>query len=302
MKTLYTIFVALLLAIVTLPAHAVLNVFATVPEWGALAQEIGGDKVKVYNATHGLQDPHRIEAKPSLIARARSAQLVLATGAELEVGWLPVVIRESGNATVQVGQPGYFEAARFVTMLDIPAVLDRAHGDVHAGGNPHIQTDPRNLLKVGEALAARLSEIDPQNAASYLSAWQVFASKLRLNIGRWEKEAAPLKGIPILVQHKAFPYLEAWLGLKQIGSLEPKTGVEPSSGYLAEIVVRQATQPARMVLRPAYQYDAPSRWIAERTKIPAVALPFTVGGTPEAKDLISLYDDTIARLLKAMQQ
>ena len=300
MKRLAAIFAALLLVVV-LPAHAALNIFATVPEWGALAQEIGGDKVKVYNATHGLQDPHRIEAKPSLIAKARSAQLVVATGAELEIGWLPVVIRESGNATVQVGQPGYFEAACFVTMLDIPAVLDRAHGDVHAGGNPHIQTDPRNLLKVGEALAARLSEIDSQNAASYLSAWQVFAGKLRLSIGRWEKEAALLKGVPILVQHKAFPYLEAWLGLKQIGSLEPKTGVEPSSGYLAEIVARQATQPARMVIRPAYQYDAPSRWIAERTKIPAVALPFTVGGTPEAKDLFSLYDDTIARLLKAMQ-
>lgn len=301
MKRLLTTLPALLLALVVLPVHAALNVFATVPEWGALAQEIGGDKVKVYTATHGLQDPHRIDAKPSLIARARSAQLVVATGAELEAGWLPLVIRESGNAGIQVGQPGYFEAARFVTMLDIPAVLDRAHGDVHAGGNPHIQTDPRNLLKVGEALAARLAEIDPQNAMNYLSAYQVFASKLRTSIVRWEKEATPLKGVHILVQHRAFPYLEAWLGLKQIGSLEPKAGVEPSSGYLAEVLARQATQPARMVIRPAYQYDAPSRWLAERTKIPAVALPFTVGGTPEAKDLFSLYDDTIARLLKALQ-
>lgn len=301
MKRLLTILPALLLMFVVLPAQAVLNVFATVPEWGALAQEIGGDKVKIYSATHGLQDPHRIDAKPSLIARARSAQLVVATGADLEVGWLPVVIRESGNAGIQAGQPGYFEAARFVTMLEIPTVLDRAHGDVHAGGNPHIQTDPRNLLKVGEALAARLAEIDPQNAMSYLSGFQVFASKLRTSIVRWEKEAAPLKGVPIMVQHRAFPYLEAWLGLKQIGSLEAKPGVEPSSGYLAEVVARQATQPARMVIRPAYQYDAPSRWIAERTKIPAVALPFTVGGTPEAKDLFSLYEDTIARLLKALQ-
>ena len=301
MKRLYAIATSLLLAAFVLPAQAALTIFATVPEWGALAQEIGGDKVKIYNATHGLQDPHRIEAKPSLIAQARSAQLVLATGAELEIGWLPIVIRESGNARIQVGQPGYFEAAKFVTMLDIPAVLDRAHGDVHAGGNPHIQTDPRNLLKIGEALAARLAEIDPANAMAYHTSFQTFSGKLRTAITRWEKEAAPLKGAPILVQHKAFPYLQNWLGLKEVGSLEPKPGVEASSAYLAEIVARQASQPAKFVIRPAYQYDAPSVWIAERTKIPAVALPFTVGGTPEAKDLFSLYDDTIRRLLKGLQ-
>lgn len=301
MKRLCTFAAALLLAAFALPASAALNVFATVPEWAALAQEIGGDKVKVYSATHGLQDPHRIEAKPSLIARARSAQLVVASGAELEIGWLPVVIRESGNARIQPGQPGYFEATRFVSMLDVPAALDRAHGDVHAGGNPHIQTDPRNLLKVGEALAARLAEIDPANAPAYRAGQQAFADKLRAAIARWEKEAAPLRGVPILVQHKAFPYLQNWLGLKEIGSLEPKAGVEASSAYLAEVVARQATQPAKMVIRPAYQYDAPSRWIAERTKIPAVALPFTVGGTPEAKDLFSLYDETLRLLLKALQ-
>ena len=301
MKRSYAIAAALLLLAVALPAHAALNIFATVPEWAALAQEIGGDKVKVYSATHGLQDPHRIEAKPSLIAQARSAQLVVATGAELEIGWLPVVVRESGNARIQPGQPGYFEAARYVAMLDVPAVLDRAHGDVHAGGNPHIQTDPRNLLKIGEALTARLVEIDPTNAMAYMAASQTFAGKLRGAIARWEKEAAPLRGVPILVQHKAFPYLQNWLGLKEIGSLEPKPGVEASSAYLAEIVARQATQPAKMVIRPAYQYDAPSLWIAERAKIPAVALPFTVGGTPEARDLFSLYDETIRRLLKALQ-
>lgn len=303
MKRLSGILASLWLAAVALPAHAALSVFATVPEWSALAQEIGGDKVKVYNATHGLQDPHRVEAKPSLIARARSAHLVLATGAELEVGWLPVVIRESGNARIQPGQPGYFEAARHVkNMLDVPQVLDRAHGDVHAGGNPHIQTDPRNLFTVGEALAARLSEIDPANAMSYAAAYQSFAARLRDAVARWEKEAAPLRGVPVLVQHKAFPYLQNWLGLKEAGCLEPKPGVEASSAYLAEIVARQATQPAKMVLRPAYQYDAPSRWIAERTRIPAVVLPFTIGGTTDAKDLFSLYDDTISRLLKALRE
>ena len=134
-----------LVAVLALPAQAALNVLATVPEWAALAQEIGGDRVRVASATTALQDPHHIDARPSLIARARNADLLLATGAELEVGWLPVVQRESGNPRIQSGQPGYFEAAGAVRMLDVPARLDRADGDVHAAGNPHIQTDPRNM-------------------------------------------------------------------------------------------------------------------------------------------------------------
>lgn len=294
---------ALLLAVFALPASAALNVFATVPEWAALAKEIGGGRVTVYAATHGLQDPHRIEAKPSLIARARSAQLVVATGAELEVGWLPVVLRESGNRAIQPGQPGYFEAASAVAMLEVPKGLDRAHGDVHAAGNPHIQTDPRNILKVAEALAARLAELDPAEAMAYRSGLQEFAAKWKAAMLRWEKQAAPLRGVPVLVQHRAFPYLTDWLGLKEVGTLEPKPGVEASGAYLAEVLARQSaqsSQPARMVLRPAYQYDTPSRWIAERAKIPTVTVPFSVGGTPEAGDLFALFDDTLRRLLAAL--
>ncbi len=143
----------------------VLNVFATVPEWGALVDELGGDKVKVYVATNALQDPHHVEAKPSLIARARSADLVVATGAELEIGWLPLVAQQSGNPAIKPGKPGYFEAAPYVNLLDKPTRLDRAEGDVHPGGDPHIQTDPRNIAKIAAPLAARLAELDPANAA-----------------------------------------------------------------------------------------------------------------------------------------
>lgn len=292
--------VLVLLAIAAMPAAGALKIFATVPEWGALAQEIGGDQVQVFTATTAMQDPHRIDARPSLIARARSADLLIATGAELETGWLPVVQRESGNSRIQSGQAGYFEAARHVAMLDIPARLDRADGDVHAGGNPHIQTDPRNLLKVGEALARRMVELDPANATAYVANYQAFAERLRTALVRWEKQAAPLRGVPVLVQHKAFPYLQNWLGLKETGTLEPKPGLEPTSSWLAGIVAQQTAQPARMVLRAAYQHAAPSLWIAERTGIPVVVLPFTIGGTPEATNLFSLYDDTINRLLRAL--
>ncbi|HNH34259.1 MAG TPA: zinc ABC transporter substrate-binding protein [Rhodocyclaceae bacterium] len=285
------------LAVAAGPATAGLNVLATVPEWASLAQEIGGGQVKVFAATHGLQDPHRIEARPSLIARARSADLVVATGADLEAGWLPVVLRESGNARIQPGQPGYLEAAGLVRLLEVPARLDRAEGDVHPGGNPHIQTDPRNILKVGEALARRMAELDPAGAAAYGAGWKSFAERWTAALARWDKDAAPLRGMPVLVQHKAFPYLEDWLGLRQLDALEPKPGVEPTSGHLAAVAERMKSRPARMVLRPAYQADGPSRWIAERTGIAVVTVPFTVGGTPEARDLFSLFDDTLRRML-----
>ena len=289
----------LLLAWVALPVWAALNVFATVPEWGALAKEIGGDKLNIYVATTALQDPHRIEARPSLLAQARRAQLLLATGAELEVGWLPLVVRDSGNAAIQNGRPGYFEAARFVAMRDVPVVLDRAHGDVHAAGNPHIHLDPRNILKVGLGLTARLAEIDPTNAEAYRANFKAFADKWQLAMTRWDKDAGSLRGVPVLSHHTSFVYLAAWLGLKEVGMLEPKPGVEPTSGHLSALIEQQASSPARLVLRAAYQSEGPSQWIAKKAGIPAVTLPFTVGGTTGAGDLFGLFDDSIQRLLQA---
>jgi zinc/manganese transport system substrate-binding protein len=301
MHRLLAAIVAAGLAAAALPALAALSVFATVPEWGALAAELGGDKVSVYTATNALQDPHHVEAKPSLIARARSADLVVATGADLEVGWLPLVIKQAGNPKIQPGRPGNFEATAFVTLLEKPVRLDRAEGDVHPGGNPHIQTDPRNVARVAEALAARLATLDPDNATHYQARHKAFAERWTAAIANWEKQAAPLKGAPILVQHAAFTYLEAWLGLKRVAALEPKPGVEPTTAHLTEVLATLQRQPVKMVIRAAYQSDRASQWVAERAKINAVALPFTVGGNEAAKDLYGLFDDTIARLLRGMQ-
>src|SRR5206468_5811118 len=186
---------AALLAVPVSPAYAVLNVFATVPEWGALAEELGGDAVKVYVATNALQDPHHIEAKPSLIARARGADLVVATGAELEVGWLPLVTQQAGNPKVRPGKPGYFDAAPLIPMVEKPTRLDRAEGDVHPLGNPHIQTDPRNIARIAGPLSARLAELDPANAAYYQARYKAFAERWSAAIARWEREAAPLGGV-----------------------------------------------------------------------------------------------------------
>jgi len=301
MTSFLKLFAVTLISSTAAPALAALNIFATMPEWGALADELGGDKVKIYVATNALQDAHHVEAKPSLIARARSADLVVANGAELEIGWLPLVIQQAGNPKIQPGKPGYFEAARYVNLLEKPARLDRSEGDVHPAGNPHIQTDARNIALVAAPLAAKFAELDPENSAYYQARHKAFADKWNAAVARWEKQAAPLRGTPIIVQHKAFTYLEAWLGLNEVAALEPKPGVEPTTAHLTDVLATLQRSPVKMVIRAAFQSDRASQWIAGRAKINAVVLPFTVGGDAEAKDLYGLYDDTIARLLKGAQ-
>jgi zinc/manganese transport system substrate-binding protein len=290
-----------LMLLVVLPAHAALNVLACEPEWDALVRELGGDRVRSASATTGLQDPHRIEARPSLVARARNADLLVCTGAELESGWLPVLLQSAGNPKIQPGQPGHFEAADFVALLEKPARLGRSEGDVHGQGNPHFQTDPRRIARVAEALAKRLAEVDPANKAFYGSRHQSFTEKWSAAMARWEKQAAPLRGVPVAVQHKAFPYLFDWLGLREVAVLEPKPGVEPSGAHLTGVLTRLQKEPARLILRAAYQGGRPSEWLAERAKLPVVVVPFTVGGSEAARDLFSLFDDTLARLLGALK-
>jgi len=225
----------------------------------------------------------------------------VATGADLEVGWLPLVTRQAGNPRIQPGKPGYFEATAFVTMLEKPTRLDRAEGDVHPGGNPHIQTDPRNILRVASPLAARLAELDPANAAYYHARAKDFASRWTAAIAKWEQEGAALRGTLIVVQHKSFTYLISWLGMNEVAALESKPGVEPSTAYLSEVLNVLERQRPKMVLHAAYQSDRASQWIAERTKVNVVTLPFTVGGDSEAKNLFALFDDTLARLRKGAQ-
>lgn len=280
-------------------ASAAMNIFACEPEWDALAQELGGDKVSIYAATSALQDPHQVQARPSLIAQVRKADLLVCTGAELEIGWMPVLLRQGGNDKVQPGKPGYFSAAEAVHMLEVPTRLDRSEGDVHPYGNPHIQTDPRNIAKVAQALTQRLAEIDPAQSAFYAERYQNFAARWQQALQRWDQQVAPLRGVPIVVQHKSWIYLQEWLGLNEVATLEPKPGIPPSSGYLAEVLKHLHQQPARMVIHAAYQDGRSSEWLSKQTGIPAVELPFTVGGNDAAKDLFGLFDDTVARLLEA---
>ena len=285
--------------LITLPAQAALRVFACEPEWGALAQELGGNLVEVTVATNALQDPHHIQAKPSLIARARNADLVVCTGAELEIGWLPLLLQQSGNAKIQAGQAGNFAAADFVRKLELPSQLDRAQGDVHAAGNPHIQTDPRAIAQVATALGARLGQVDPAHASDYAQRLADFSQRWQQAIGRWSARAAPLKGVAVVSQHKGFVSLYDWLGLKEVAVLEPKPGVEPSASHLQTVLASLKSNPARMSLHAAYQDPKPSDWLSRNAGVPAVKVAFTVGGTEGVKDLFSLFDDTLSRLLAA---
>lgn len=295
------IFVAVMLSILTIPAHATLQVFACEPEWAALSTALGGDKVNSYSATTAFQDVHHIQARPSLIAKVRRADIVICSGAELESGWLPVLLRRAANPKIQPGKPGYFMAAMQVERLDIPAMVDRSMGDVHAAGNPHVQLDPRRVATIAEALAQRLAEIDPGNASFYQQQVQAFLQHWHDAIAKWEQDAAPLKGISVVVHHKDWRYLADWLGMKEVASLEPKPGLPPTAAHLAELKSQMAQQPAQLILRAAYQDARPSEWLSDKTGIPAVELPYTVGGSDGAKDLFGLFDDTLTQMLGAIK-
>lgn len=284
---------------VAAPAHAAIKVLATTADWGALTTELGGDKVDVYSATSALQDVHRVDARPSLVARARNADLVVANGAELEIGWLPVLLQESGNWRIQPGNPNYFQATSVLHLRDVPSAVDRSMGDVHPEGNPHVQLDPRNIAAVAKALTARLAQVDPANAAYYQARGADFQHRWREAIERWESQAAPLKGLPVVVIHSDQAYLCQWLGLNQVASAEPRPGVPPSAGYLADLVTRLGAAPPRLILRNAYNDPKAADWLSKKIDVAVVTLPFSVGGSDGAKDLFGLFDDTIDRLLEA---
>ncbi len=301
MKILIRGALALLMLSAALPSQAAIRVLATTADWGALTKELGGERVDVYTATTAMQDVHRVEAKPSLVARARTADLLVANGAELEIGWLPILLQESGNTRIQRGAPGYFEAVSALSLLEVPSKLDRAMGDIHPLGNPHVQLDARNIATVAKALSARLAAIDPAGADDYAARGTDFGKRWTEAINRWQAKAAPLKGVPVVIMHRDQAYLCHWLGLKELASIEPKPGVPPSAGYLGQLVTQLSATPPRLILLNAYNDPKAAKWLSERVHAPAIVLPFSVGGSPSAKDLFGLFDDTIDKLLGAAQ-
>jgi zinc/manganese transport system substrate-binding protein len=300
MKKIITTLVCLVAALASNNASAALRVFACEAEWGALARELGGDDLQVYVATSALQDVHQIQPRPSLIAQWRQADLAICTGADLEIGWLPALASKGANPKIAPGAPGFFEASRAVSMLEVPTRLDRADGDVHPFGNPHIQTDPRNIARVAAALTARLVELDVARAPAYRARHAAFEQKWTAAIAGWEARAAPLAGVAVISAHQSWAYLYAWLGLREVAALESRPGIPPSGAHLAQVLATLDKQPAKIVVYAAYQDRRPVAWMQQRTNIASAQLPFSPGGADGTDDLVGLFDVTITRLLDAL--
>jgi zinc/manganese transport system substrate-binding protein len=274
-----------------------LNVFACEPEWGALTKEIAGDTATITTGTTAFQDPHHVEARPSLIAATRDADIVICSGADLEIGWLPLLLRRSANPRIQVGGPGYFLASDYVRKLEVPKIVDRSQGDLHPLGNPHIQLNPHNIERVAKALTDRFVELDGANAALYRKNAEDFLARWSDAELEWEDEAADLEGKRLVSYHTSFSYLADWLGLDIVDTLEPKPGVPPSGAQLAKLLEKLTPNPPAAVIRTPYENEKPAIWLSERLGVPQVVLPYTIGGDDKVTDLFTLYSETI-RLLK----
>lgn len=283
------------------PANARLQVFSCEPEWAELARVIGGNHIQAFSATTAQQDVHFIQARPSLIAKLRKADLLVCTGAGLEAGWLPVLQRRANNPAVVAGARGFLDLSEGIALLERRAVADRAEGDVHPEGNPHFHLDPRNLLPIAGRLAEKLVELDPGNAAAYRAGEQAFADSWRASITRWESSAKALRGQRVVAHHRDWGYLARWLGLEIAAMLEPRPGVPPTTRHLGDLLQLLETEPVACVIRANYQAAKASEWLAKRADIPAVALPYTVGGVSHTATLHTWFDELVQRLTEHCQ-
>ena len=278
------------------PATAEVRVLACEPEWAALAEAVGGGDVVVHSATHGGQDAHHVRARPSLIARVRRADVLFCSGAELESGWLPVLMQRGARHQVQPGQPGHLMAADHIPILDRPEIIDRSLGDIHPSGNPHVHLDPRNVATLASELSRRLERIDPDNAEAYRARLASFQAGWAEALERWSGRVARLQGMKVVVYHEAWVYFLRWAGLTRVAALEALPGIPPSAGHLQGVLEQARAAGAEAILRAPYEPRDASSWLSARTGIPVVELPYTVGGHPEATDLVSLFDVTLTLL------
>jgi zinc/manganese transport system substrate-binding protein len=301
---LFTGVTLLLAGILPAPARAAskLNVITATTDLAALAQEVGGDHIVVESIARGYQDPHFVEAKPSFLLKLRRADLLVVIGLQLEIGWLPPLITQSGNPKIQVSAPGYLDASQFAEILEIPTTaVTRAMGDVHPLGNPHYWLDPQNGLRIARGIQQKLSEMRPDDAAYFEQRFQAFSQRLQQAEQRWDEQMKPLRGRKVVTYHRSWPNFAKRFGLDVVGYVEPRPGIPPSPGHTVELIQMMRREKVKVILvEPYFDLKTPNA-VARETSAKVVVLMPSVGGEKEITDYFKLFDYDIALLTKAFE-
>lgn len=279
-------------------ALAQMNIFACEPEYAALAKELAPD-ARIYSATTAMQDPHLVQARPSLIAKMRQADLAICAGAELEVGWLPMLQMKAANMQVRSTDKGMFFAAEHVKTLDQMSNVDRSMGDIHRLGNPHVHFSPQRMLTIAQALTDKLIQLDEKQSAEYQQQLSLFTSRWQLAMTKWQVKARGLQGMKVIAYHSSFRYLFDFANIEQVADLEPKPGLPPTSSHLASLLKRAGKGDIAAIIIASYQDQRGANWLAEKSNLPVVVLPLSVGGNEQSNDLFSLYDSSLDLLMQA---
>jgi zinc/manganese transport system substrate-binding protein len=278
------------------PAFAQVKVVATLPWIGSVADEIGKEQVEIITLVKPNQDPHMVDARPSMILAARKADILMYNGLDLEIGYLPVLIESSRNPRIQPGKTGNFDGSRFVTVLEKPISVDRSMGDVHPLGNPHYHYSPARILSVAEGMAGALSALDPSHADAYKANLAAFREKVRAKQKEWS--ALPTKGRRFFAYHKLFEYLAADFGFTITAYVEPKPGIPPSAGHIERLIgtIRES-RPNGIMTTPIYGRKE-VEFLALKTGARGIVIPHDVGATPGSKDWFTFMDQALSALVK----
>jgi zinc/manganese transport system substrate-binding protein len=279
-----------------------LNVVTSTTDMAALTQEVGGDKVNVESIAKGYQDPHFVEAKPSFLLKLRQADLLIAVGLQLEIGWLPPLVTQSGNSKIQVGAPGYLDASQFAEILEIPqGSLTRAEGDVHPLGNPHYWLDPDNGRRIAKGIAGKLADMDAADADYFQQRFQDFDKRLTAAEQKWDAEMKPYRGRKVVTYHRSFPNFAKHFGLNVVGYVEPRPGIPPTPSHTIELIQLMKRENCKLVIvEPYFDLKTPQSIGRETGAQVIVYLP-SVGGEKQVTNYFELFDYDIALLTKAFQ-
>jgi zinc/manganese transport system substrate-binding protein len=280
-----------------------LNIVTATTDLAALTQEVGGDKVSVESIARGYQDPHFVEAKPSFLLKLRQADLLVVVGLQLEIGWLPPLITQSGNPRIQVGAAGYLDASQFSEILDIPTgTVTRAEGDVHPLGNPHYWLDPDNGRRIAKGIANKLGEMDPTDAGYFQERFQDFDKRLTAAEQKWDAEMKPYRGRKVVTYHRSFPNFAKHFGLDVIGYVEPRPGIPPTPTHTIDLIGLMKRENCKVVLvEPYFDLKTPNS-IGRETGGKVVQYLPSVGGEKDVTDYFKLFDYDIGLLTKAFQE